>query len=85
VHPGATAIIIIIIAIIIIIIIVASRTERERGWWGESRLRELTRWRAGPLWLDVRRPVRDEGRDDLALRRGLVQKPVVVPIALRYA
>ena len=46
---------------------------------------ELTRWRAGPLWLDVRRPIRDEGRDDLALRRGLVQKLVVIRVALRDA
>ena len=45
----------------------------------------LTRRRAGPLWLDVRRPVRNEGRNDLALRRGLVQKLIVIHIALRDA
>ena len=44
----------------------------------------LTRCRAGPLWLDVRSPVRHEGRHDLALRLGLVQKLVMVRIALRY-
>ena len=45
----------------------------------------LTRCRAGPLWLDVRCPARDEGRHDLALRLALVQELVIVRIALRYA
>ena len=45
---------------------------------------QLTRRRTGPFRLDVCRPVRHEGGYDLALRSGLVQKLVIVRIALRY-
>lgn len=38
----------------------------------------------GPFWLDVRGPVRHEGRHDLALCPWLVPKLVIVRIALRY-
>jgi hypothetical protein len=41
--------------------------------------------RTGPLWLDVRGPMRDEGRHDLALRLRLIQEPVVIRVALRDA
>jgi hypothetical protein len=46
--------------------------------------RPLTRCGAGPLWLDVRGPACHDGRHDLALRPWLVQKLVIVRIALRY-
>ena len=41
--------------------------------------------RSSPLWLDLLGPIRGEGRHDLALRLWLVQKLVVIHIALRDA
>jgi hypothetical protein len=41
--------------------------------------------RGGPLWFDVRDPVRDEATHDLFLSFGFVQKFIVVHVALRDA